>query len=56
LELAPLTKAKDAAGSEGPKGEYSITGFTRNEPLEEAITVSVTAKLAAFDEWVKVAA
>jgi len=30
--------------------------FSRNEALEEAITVSVTAKLAVFDEWVEVAA
>jgi hypothetical protein len=56
LELAPLTKARDVAGAEGPKGEFSITGFTRSEALEEAITVSVTAKLAAYDEWVKIAA
>jgi len=54
LELAALTGDKSASGSEGPKGEFGITGFTRNEALEEAITVSVTAKLAAFHEWVEV--
>ena len=36
------------------KGSFSITSFSRNEALEEAITVSVTAKLAVFDEWVEV--
>ena len=36
------------------KGSFSITSFSRNEALEEAITVSVTAKLATFDEWVEV--
>lgn len=56
LRLAVLTGANDAAGSEGPLGDFSITGFSRNEPLEEGVTVSVTAKLAVFDEWVKVAA
>jgi predicted secreted protein len=30
--------------AEGFSAMYMITGFTRNEPLEEAITVSVTAK------------
>jgi len=54
LRLAPLTGARDAAGSEGPVGDYAITGFTRNEPLEEGITVSVTAKLATFSEWLTV--
>jgi hypothetical protein len=55
VRLAVLTGARDAAGSEGPLGDFSITQFSRNEALEEAITVSVTAKLAAFDSWVTVA-
>ena len=36
---------------EGPDGDFSITSFTRSEPLEEAQAVSVTAKLAVFREW-----
>ena len=56
VELAVLDGAKDAAGSQGPKGSFSVTGFSRSEPLEEAITVKVTAKLSVFDEWVVVAA
>ena len=58
LRLAVLTGAKSAdgiepvAGSEGPLGDFSITNFSRNEPLEEGVTVSVTAKLAVFDEWI----
>jgi hypothetical protein len=54
IELAPLTGPRDTAGSQGLKGSYAITSFTRNEALEEAITVSVTAKLAVFDEWVEI--
>lgn len=54
VRLAVLTGAKDAAGSEGPLGDFSILNFSRSEPLEEGVTVSVTAKLAVFDEWVKV--
>jgi len=58
LRLAVLTGAKSAdgidpvTGSEGPLGDFSITNFSRNEPLEEGVTVSVTAKLAVFDEWI----
>ena len=52
LALAVLTDAKTATGAEGPRGNWSITNFSRNEALEEAITVSVTAKIAKFDEWV----
>lgn len=55
VELAILTGAKNAAGAEGPKGSFSITEFTRDESLEEAIKVSVTAKLATFDQWVEIA-
>lgn len=54
VELAILDQDKATAGAQGPKGSFSITSFSRNEALEEAITVSVTAKLAAFDEWVEV--
>jgi len=51
LALAALTCAHNTTGSEGPIGNWSITDFSRNEPLEEAIIVSVTAKLASFGKW-----
>ena len=54
LRLAVFTGASDAVGSEGPLGDFSITNFSRSEPLEEGVTVSVTAKLAVFAEWVEV--
>jgi len=34
----------DGPNGEGLDADFSITNFSRNEPLEEAITVSVTAK------------
>ena len=34
----------DYENGEGLDADFSITNFSRNEPLEEAITVSVTAK------------
>jgi hypothetical protein len=58
VRLAVLTGARSAdgttpeTGSEGVLGDFSITNFSRNEPLEEGVTVSVTAKLAVFDQWI----
>jgi len=54
LELAALDQARETSGAQGPKGSFSITSFGRSEALEEAMTVSVTAKMATFDEWVDV--
>ncbi len=54
LEMAFLTGVKDTtpvAGSSGPYGTWTITNFSRNENLEEAVTVSVTAKLAEYRGW-----
>jgi hypothetical protein len=47
IHLAALTSEK----GEGPVGDFSITGFSRSEPLEEAITYDVTAKLTEWEEW-----
>ena len=55
LRLAVLTGDSAVSGTEGPLGDFSITNFSRNEPLEEGVTVNVTAKLAVFAEWVEVA-
>ncbi|MCC7409102.1 MAG: hypothetical protein IT442_13625 [Phycisphaeraceae bacterium] len=46
-------KILDKANGQGPDGDFSITSFSRGEQLEEAITVSVTAKLAAFRDWIE---
>jgi len=53
VALAVLTDAHATVGSEGPVGNWAITNFSRSEPLEEAITVNVTAQLAAFGSWYK---
>ena len=47
IHLAALTGDK----GEGPVGDFSITGFSRSEPLEEAIKYSVTAKLSQWESW-----
>lgn len=46
-----LLVLSEAAG-EGIDADFSITNFSRSEALEEAITVSVTAKLSTFRAWV----
>ena len=48
VQLSALT----GKGGEGPSGDFSITGFSRSEPLEEAIKYSVTAKLSQWDSWI----
>jgi predicted secreted protein len=47
IHLAALTSEH----GEGPVGDFSITGFSRSESLEEAIKYSVTAKLSQWDKW-----
>jgi hypothetical protein len=49
LELCALDGPREVSGSQGVKGRFVITTFNRKEPLAEAITVSVTAELAAPD-------
>ena len=54
LAMCFLTDDKGTTGAEGPRGNWTITNFSRSEALEEGITVSVTAKLSKFEEWVEV--
>ncbi len=47
IELMALTGSSAVSGSEGPRADCEIVSFTRSEPLEDAITYSVTAKPTA---------
>ena len=55
VALAVLDQKSGVSGAQGPLGDFSITNFSRNEALEEAIVADVTAKLAVFVEWHEVA-
>lgn len=44
IAMVALDGAKGTDGFQGLWADFSITNFTRNEDLEEALTVSVTAK------------
>ena len=57
IEFAVLDGDKATTGTQGLRAAMAITKFSRNEPLEEAITVSVTAKPTYSDhapEWMVV--
>jgi hypothetical protein len=51
VALVALDQKRTVVGAQGPLGDFSITNFSRNEALEEAIVADVTAKLARFEEW-----
>ena len=54
IEFAVLDGPMTTAGSQGLRAAMAITKFSRSEPLEEAIKVSVTAKPTYSDhppEW-----
>jgi hypothetical protein len=44
IEMAVMDGPMTSPGSQGLRASFMVTSFSRNEPLEEAITVSVTAK------------
>lgn len=45
IGLQVLDGAIDDPGVQGLKADFSVTSFSRNEPLEEAITASVSLKV-----------
>lgn len=57
LALAVMDGDITTPGNQGLQADFSITNFSRSEPLEEAISVSVTAKPTYSDtapEWVTI--
>ena len=54
IAAAFLTDAKIVTGAEGPVGDFTVTKFDRNEPLDGEVEVDVTLKLCAFTAWCKV--
>ena len=46
VDLAVMDGDIAVTGTQGLRAEFSITAFSRSEPLEEAVTVNVTAKPA----------
>jgi len=56
VELLIVSGPPTVIGADGLWAEFTVTGFTRNEPLEEGLTVSVTLMPAISTnepKWVK---
>ena len=51
LSLLVLDGDKDTSGSQGLAANFSITDFSRSEPLEDALSVSVTCKPTSAQYW-----
>jgi predicted secreted protein len=59
IEVAAMDGDITAAGTQGLRASMEVINFSRSEPLEEALTVSVTIKPAYSanpPQWMKVAA
>ena len=56
IALAAMDGDIETAGSQGLAGNFTVTNFSRNEPLEEAITVNVTVKPSSYTTWYTVSA
>lgn len=51
IALAAMTGVITVAASEGPVANFSITNFSREEPLEDVIKAKVTAKATSKQQW-----
>ena len=57
IEMAVMDGDIAVSGSQGLRASFSVINFSRNEPLEEALTVSVTLKPTYAEhapEWMEV--
>ena len=52
LAFAALTGDKAAADNEGPVGNWSITGYNRDEPMDGMIKYNITAKILNYGGWI----
>lgn len=55
IAFAAMSAAIATSGAQGLASNFTVTNFTRNEPLEEAISVSVTLKPSSFTTWLTIA-
>ena len=55
IAIAAMDGAIATTGNQGLASNFTVTNFSRNEPLEEAVTVNVTLKPSSFTEWYEVA-
>ena len=41
----------DTEDAEGPAGNWTVTGFSRGEALEDAVKYNVTVEFSTFQQW-----
>ena len=46
IELLALNGSSATSGNQGVRGNFQVTNFSRNEPLDGHLTVNVTCKIA----------
>ena len=51
IALAAMDGDIITSGSQGLASNFTVTNFSRSEPLEEAVTVSVTVKPSSYTAW-----
>ena len=51
ISIAAMDGAIATEGKKGLVSNCSVTNFSRSEPLEEAVKVSVTLKPSSFTQW-----
>jgi len=54
IALAAMDGDIQTSGNQGLVSNFSVTNFSRSEPLEEGVTVSVTVKPSSYTEWYEV--
>ena len=54
IAIAAMDGAIASSGSQGLAGNFSVTNFSRSEPLRELVTVDVTLKPSSYTTWYKV--
>jgi len=54
IAMAAMDGPIATSGSQGLASNFTVTNFSRNEPLEEAVTVSVTIKPSSYTTWYEV--
>jgi len=54
IAVMALDGSKATSGNQGLASNFSVTNFSRSEPLKEAVKVSVTLKPSSYSEWYKV--
>lgn len=54
IAIMSLDQLVATTGAQGPLGNFTVTNFTRTEPLEEASKVDVTLQASSFMSWYEV--